>query len=596
MTVATTHSARSHYTSTAKVEYAYDFKVMHENDLLVYLVISDDEPVVLLELDQHYAISGVGELNGGAIIMTDFGRNFVGNGNTLYLIRNSPFLQETKYIRKDVFPSALHEAAMDIATLERQELKAGLSRTIQNEPWASSKIGIGDIRAMQGNIADNTFKIGLMESAVDKAVEASVRAEEEAQEAKTAAGEAKAAAEEAKDKADSVSDTAEEAKNAAAQALTIAQGAEETASGIAGTAQTALTTAQEAKATAEGISGTANSALSQAQAAVTKADDAADKADNAVTKAETAAETADNAATTAGQAKLTADTAAADASAAKTSAAGAQADIDAHKSASNAHMELFGPKILIRLTANLTLNVGLSQEYKTIQAAVDAACTQYDFSIYTIIISVDAGEYNENVLIRPYKSSGGFLVIQGASESATIVNGCFYITSGFSQRFDLYSSTIRFAGSGSPGSSAWIGLFFQHSGYINLYNLIVDPTADTTITKYAIWFMGPGKTYARGPIAIKQGRFARVLNLGVSAYMQLLSPVSLEDVTATTGVIAVDNMASFDWGPSTAQILGTATGPRVYCDRSAQVDLRGAGQSAVPGTSDRTPTNGGLIV
>lgn len=267
-------------------------------------------------------------------------------------------------------------------------------------------------------------------------------------------------------------------------------------------------------------------------------------------------------------------------------------DIAAHNTAADAHANL---NIRICLTANKVFNVGPTREFTTIQAAVDEVCHKYDLGINIALIVVDAGEYTEQVLIRSYVASTGYIYLQGANESTTILNGSIRTQPGFSQRLEILSLTVRFAGSTIPNLSFWSGLYFQQSGVINLATITIDPTSDTTITKHAIFLLDAGRTTINGRITIKQGVLAHILSVDESARMLLASSVTLEDVTVSTGVIVAVNLSRFALSGSLGGIAGTATGTRVHCDRGALVDLQGAGQASVPGTANRSPTYGGVI-
>lgn len=267
-------------------------------------------------------------------------------------------------------------------------------------------------------------------------------------------------------------------------------------------------------------------------------------------------------------------------------------DIATHNTAADAHANL---NIRISMAVNKIFNVGPTREFTTIQAAVDEICHKYDLGINIALIVVDAGEYTEQVLIRSYVASTGYIYIQGANESTTILNGSIRTHSGFSQRLEIFNLTIRFAGSTLPSISFWSGLYFQQSGLINLANIIIDPTSDTTVTKNAIVLLDAGRTTINGRITIRQGVFAHILSVDESARMLLFSSVVLEDVTVSTGVIGAVNLSRFALSGSMGGITGTATGTRVHCDRGSLVDLRDAGQESIPGTANRSPTNGSVI-
>ncbi len=113
---------RDDYTATSgQTVFAYTFRILTEAELKVY----DDG--VLQTLTTHYTISGVGDAGGGNVTFV----TGVTLNNEVMLRRDTPDTQNTDYTPSGMFPAESHEQALDKLTMNIQDVKEDVTRTIQ---------------------------------------------------------------------------------------------------------------------------------------------------------------------------------------------------------------------------------------------------------------------------------------------------------------------------------------------------------------------------------------------------------------------------------------------------------------------------------
>lgn len=79
-----------------------------------------------LELGTHYALSGAGSAQGGALVMNQP----PATGQTLVVYRAPAIVQEVDYVENSAFPAETHEAALDLLTMICQSLQEQLGRAV----------------------------------------------------------------------------------------------------------------------------------------------------------------------------------------------------------------------------------------------------------------------------------------------------------------------------------------------------------------------------------------------------------------------------------------------------------------------------------
>lgn len=120
MTVQTNTNSIAYVGNGSTVHFDYDFLILDSAHLKVYF-----DSVLQTS---GYVVSGVGSQSGGTVAFSAAPANGVG----IDLVRDVPFYQLTDYQPYDAFPADTHERALDLLTMMAQQLKDGLSRTMQH--------------------------------------------------------------------------------------------------------------------------------------------------------------------------------------------------------------------------------------------------------------------------------------------------------------------------------------------------------------------------------------------------------------------------------------------------------------------------------
>jgi hypothetical protein len=98
-----------------------------------------------LTLTTHYTVSGAGGNTGTVTLVTA-----LAVGEQLTVVRNVPFTQLADYVDNDSFPAESHENALDLLTMQSQQLKDGFDRSLSLPVTASSGVST-ELPAPQGN-------------------------------------------------------------------------------------------------------------------------------------------------------------------------------------------------------------------------------------------------------------------------------------------------------------------------------------------------------------------------------------------------------------------------------------------------------------
>lgn len=183
MTIASTISKATYTTSSAVMDYAYNFKILNAGQLRVTVVNSATGDTADLILTSDYSVTGVGLADGGAVRLTAAGQAKAGAGNKLVILRNMEFTQETDYRAHEVFPAETHETALDILTMMCQELREKLSRAIIRNPDEEESIPYHEIVEVVEKM--EAYKAAAEESA-GKSAQSAAESKQAATEAKTA--------------------------------------------------------------------------------------------------------------------------------------------------------------------------------------------------------------------------------------------------------------------------------------------------------------------------------------------------------------------------------------------------------------------------
>jgi len=127
MTITTTTLTKQYNGNASTTIFAYDFKILAEGDINVYLGTPVAAPTTwtLQTLTTHYTVSGVGEAGGGNITFVTAPPSGTGN---VFFERSTAQTQSTDYVENDPFPADTHEDALDRATVQIQELQEEIDR------------------------------------------------------------------------------------------------------------------------------------------------------------------------------------------------------------------------------------------------------------------------------------------------------------------------------------------------------------------------------------------------------------------------------------------------------------------------------------
>ena len=178
MTISSSIAKAMHLTNEAVTDYPFPYKVFHATEVSVSVVNPATSATVPLVLASDYVVYGLNEDSGGEINLTPAGLLKAGTGKHLVILRDMPFKQEIDYRPHDIFPAETHERALDIATMERQELREKISRAVLAPPDQENAVGYGDFQVLH----DETV------ASAKEAARQAEAAEDSAQRAEAAAG------------------------------------------------------------------------------------------------------------------------------------------------------------------------------------------------------------------------------------------------------------------------------------------------------------------------------------------------------------------------------------------------------------------------
>lgn len=108
--------------------YAYPFKIFEDTDLQVYEVLIETGVATLLELTTDYTVDGVGDDEGGNVVLVD---GDLPSTKELLIVRSIPITQETDYEAGGPLPSEAHEDALDRIVMICQQLQEQIDRALK---------------------------------------------------------------------------------------------------------------------------------------------------------------------------------------------------------------------------------------------------------------------------------------------------------------------------------------------------------------------------------------------------------------------------------------------------------------------------------
>lgn len=106
--------------------YAYPFRVLEDDDLLVIKTYTATGAETVLVLNTDYTVSGAGGLSGGNVTLTS--GSTCPTGYTLTILRNIELTQETDYVDGDAFSAESIENALDKMAMIQQQQNEAITR------------------------------------------------------------------------------------------------------------------------------------------------------------------------------------------------------------------------------------------------------------------------------------------------------------------------------------------------------------------------------------------------------------------------------------------------------------------------------------
>jgi hypothetical protein len=129
MTVSTTIIKNFHNGNASTTNFAYQFRILEDTDLLVIIRTNSTGAETTKTLSTHYTVAGAGDASGGSITFT--GGNIPASGETVVIRRNVPQTQAIDYIANDPFPAETHEEGLDRSTMVAQQVAEESNRSIK---------------------------------------------------------------------------------------------------------------------------------------------------------------------------------------------------------------------------------------------------------------------------------------------------------------------------------------------------------------------------------------------------------------------------------------------------------------------------------
>ncbi len=117
--------------------FSVPFYFVDQTHLTVLSTVIATGVSTALTLATNYTVSGAGVSTGGSITILTAPAGTV----RITILRNVPYLQNTHYVPNDPFPATSHEAALDLLTMEAQQINEILGRTVTFP--SSDPTGIG---------------------------------------------------------------------------------------------------------------------------------------------------------------------------------------------------------------------------------------------------------------------------------------------------------------------------------------------------------------------------------------------------------------------------------------------------------------------
>ncbi|RVI69356.1 hypothetical protein CN187_09160 [Sinorhizobium meliloti] len=152
--------------------FDYDFRITNEAHVRVVRGNADNTETTLV-LGADYSVTGVGDAGGGQIICT----SAPSSTQTITLLRDVPFVQETDLENQGAYLAQVIEDALDLAVMRDQQLKEGVDRA-HKAPFGEegSTFSASDVRNAHTNAAAAAASAAAADAAADDAADSAAEA------------------------------------------------------------------------------------------------------------------------------------------------------------------------------------------------------------------------------------------------------------------------------------------------------------------------------------------------------------------------------------------------------------------------------------
>ena len=246
--------------------------------------------------------------------------------------------------------------------------------------------------------------------------------------------------------------------------------------------------------------------------------------------------------------------------------------------------------------------------FKTIQAAVNYVCDNYNLSRYDANIIIADGTYETGVFELPqYNTTTGTLRLAGttiASRDSVIIKGCVFTSAGNS--YILQNLTIDQADAYSHGYA-----ILSELGRIDLYNVVID-ASDTVVTSGTLFMVraegGTVRVWSSsveglsGIIVKVPASCSGYLNVANGGRFYFTADIATQNngamarggVFSSNGIIQrqTSNLP-YPGRPAVVTTSGTLTGRRYNANLNGIIDSLGGGADFFPGSTDGVTETGG---
>lgn len=126
MTVSSSTSRADYNGNGVTTSFSVPFYFLDNTHLKVLSTVVSTGVSTTLTLNSNYTVTGAGVPAGGTVLMSVA----PASGIKLSILRNLPLTQLYHYVPNDPFPAASHEAALDLVTMEVQQINESVTRAI----------------------------------------------------------------------------------------------------------------------------------------------------------------------------------------------------------------------------------------------------------------------------------------------------------------------------------------------------------------------------------------------------------------------------------------------------------------------------------